>query len=89
MFCASSIIQRDNGRESVNQLLDELVSTFPNMQFIRGCPTHPLSQGSMEAVNKIVEHKLHAVMLTANSADWYSAACNQRSGPWCHEDDTI
>ena len=75
------MFQRDDGRESVNQLLDELVTTFPNMQFIIGCPRHPLSQGSVEAVNKTVEHKLHAMMLIANSAGWYSAACNERSGP--------
>lgn len=72
MFLAPSIVQTDNGQEFVNDLLNELATYFPEMQFIRGRPRHSQSQGSVEALDKTVEHKLHAMLRDTGRKDWYN-----------------
>lgn len=71
MFGPSNIIDSDNGREFVNQVMSDLASMFPGMQFIRGRPRHSQSQGSVEALNKLVERKLQAMTAETHLARYH------------------
>jgi hypothetical protein len=42
-FCAPLILQSDNGREFVNEVINELSLLWPNCQLINGRPRHPQS----------------------------------------------
>lgn len=65
----TQIIQTDHGREFVNKLMDQLVTFFPNMQFIHGRPRHSQSQGSVEAAIKTVQNRLFAMVKETGRKD--------------------
>ena len=49
VFSLSAIIHSDNGKEFVNKLIEDVVSTWPgHVQLISGRPRHPQSQGLVE-----------------------------------------
>ena len=52
------ILQHDNGREFVNQVILRLKKLWPTYVVVRGRPRHPQSQGSIERANKDVEEML-------------------------------
>ena len=72
LFGPPSIVQHDNGREFGNEPVAELANLYPNMQFIKGRPRHSQTQGLVEAANKTVQNKLHAVMQDTGRPDWYN-----------------
>ncbi|CAF4595037.1 unnamed protein product, partial [Didymodactylos carnosus] len=61
MFCmygAPCILQSDNGREFVNEIVEEVKELWPGLKICHGRPRHPQSQGSVEKANDDVERKL-------------------------------
>ncbi len=52
------ILQHDNGREFVNQVVHRLKRLWPTCVVVRGRPRHPQTQGSIERANKDVEEML-------------------------------
>ena len=56
-----SIIQSDNGREFVNRLIEEVISTWPGqVQLVHGRPRHPQSQGLVEQAHYSLERMIAA-----------------------------
>ena len=53
------IFQTDNGREFVNEELQDLCKKH-NVQFIHGRPYHPQSQGVVEKINEFLAQSLQA-----------------------------
>ena len=51
------ILQSDNGKEFVNQKVENYLSKN-NIKFIHGRPYYPQSQGSVEAFNKYIQNAL-------------------------------
>ena len=52
---APMILQSDNGREFVAEIIKELTSLWPECKILHGRPRHPQSQGSIERSNQDVE----------------------------------
>ena len=49
IFGLPSILQSDNGREFINKLIEEVISSWPGqVQLVSGRPRHPQSQGLIE-----------------------------------------
>lgn len=67
---APAILQSDNGREFVAQVVIDLVSRWPHCKIVHGRPRHPQSQGSVERSNADVENMLRAWMLDHKSNNW-------------------
>ena len=68
-----SIIHSDNGREFVNELIAEVVSSWPGqVQLVSGRPRHPQSQGLVEQAHYTLER-----MITAKVVE-----CKDQSPPW-------
>ena len=68
-----SILQSDNGREFINQLIKSVVETWPGqVQFISGRPRHPKSQGLVEQAHYSLER-----MLSAKIAEY-----DAKTPPW-------
>ncbi|CAG8459887.1 5633_t:CDS:1, partial [Dentiscutata heterogama] len=53
-----TILQSDNGKEFVAQVIKELMALWPSVKIINGRPRHPQSQGLVERANGILEQKL-------------------------------
>ncbi|CAG8657109.1 7947_t:CDS:2, partial [Diversispora eburnea] len=53
-----TILQSDNGKEFVAQVIKELIELWPSVTIINGWPRHPQSQGLVERANGILEQKL-------------------------------
>ncbi|CAG8464968.1 1266_t:CDS:1, partial [Dentiscutata heterogama] len=53
-----TILQSDNGKEFIAQVIKELITLWPSVKIINGCPRHPQSQGLVERANGILEQKL-------------------------------
>lgn len=51
IFGAPTILQSDNGREFVNQVIRELAVKWPGLKLVNGKPHHSQSQGSVERSN--------------------------------------
>eukprot|EP00731_Ephydatia_muelleri_P002793 Em0001g2793a len=53
------LVSSDNGKEFVNKLIGDVVSTWPgHVQLISGCPRHPQSQGLVEqALERMISAK--------------------------------
>ena len=64
------ILQHDNGREFVNQVVARLKRLWPGCIIVRGRPRHPQTQGSIERANKDVEEILGKWMTTHGSTRW-------------------
>ena len=72
---APIVLQSDNGREFVNEVLEALKLLWPGLQIIHGRPRHPQSQGSVERSNADVANMLGQWMADNNSTDW-ALGCN-------------
>ncbi|CAF1019989.1 unnamed protein product [Brachionus calyciflorus] len=64
------ILQMDNGREFVAQVVYELKKVWPGLSIVHGRPRHPQSQGSVERANADVKNMLRAWMRDNNSTRW-------------------
>ncbi|CAG8667591.1 4841_t:CDS:1, partial [Diversispora eburnea] len=53
-----TILQSDNGKEFVAQVIKELIELWPSVTIINGRPRHPQSQELIERANGILEQKL-------------------------------
>jgi len=58
-FCGKpEILQSDNGREFVNQIIEGFLKK-QGIEFIHGRPYHPQSQGFIERVNRTIQQSLN------------------------------
>ena len=55
VFGAPHILQSDNGREFVANVIEELKLLWPEMIIVHGRARHPQSQGSVERANDDVK----------------------------------
>ena len=55
-FGAPIILQSDNGREFVNQVIFNLKKLWKDLKIVNGRARHPQSQGSIERSNKEIEN---------------------------------
>ncbi|CAG8718614.1 5592_t:CDS:1, partial [Dentiscutata heterogama] len=46
-----AILQSDNRKEFIAQVIKELIALWLSVRIINGCPRHPQSQGLVEHVN--------------------------------------
>nr|XP_045591594.1 KRAB-A domain-containing protein 2-like [Procambarus clarkii] len=68
---APRILQSDNGREFVAEVIQELSNEmWPNMLLINSKPRHPQSQGSIERANGDVIKMLDSWMCENQTRDW-------------------
>ena len=67
---APKILQSDNGREFVNEIIEELVRLWPECVILHGRHRHPQSQGSIERSNQDIELMLQEWMSDNNSKRW-------------------
>ena len=67
---APCILQMDNGREFVAQVITELKLIWPGMTIVHGKPRHPQSQGSVERANGDVKIMLQLWMTDNNTTKW-------------------
>lgn len=58
MFGPPRILQSDNGREFVANVIQELTTMWPGLLLIHGSPRHPQSQGCVERGNGDLQLKL-------------------------------
>ena len=71
-----SILQSDNGREFVNKLIEEVLSSWPGqVQLVSGRPRHPQSQGLVEQAHYTMERMISAKVVESKLkcppwADW-------------------
>lgn len=65
-----TILQSDNGKEFVAQVIKELMALWPSVKIINGRPRHPQSQGLVERANGILEQKLGKWRETTGRNDW-------------------
>lgn len=54
-FGAPTILQSDNGRELVNQIVTKIYKMLPELKIVHGKPCHSQSQGSVERANQDIE----------------------------------
>lgn len=73
-FGAPAILQSDNGKEFVAQVITELSMLWKDCKIIRGRPRHPESQGSVERCNQDIENMLRA-WLKENASTKWSIGC--------------
>jgi len=69
-FGSPTILQSDNGKEFVAQIIRDLVGMWPETRIINGRPRHPQSQGLIESGNKTLEIKLSAWLEDNSREDW-------------------
>ena len=63
-----SIVQSDNGREFVNQVIESVVATWPGqVQLVSGRPHHPQSQGLVEQAHYTLERMMSAKILDSGA----------------------
>ena len=55
MFGAPIILQSDNDREFVSEVIRELKNMWPDCTIVHGRERHPQSQGSVERSNQDIE----------------------------------
>jgi len=58
IFGAPMILQSDNGREFVNQIINDLKCMWDNLKIVHGKPRHSQSQGSVERANQDIQNIL-------------------------------
>lgn len=69
-FGAPVILQSDNGREFVNQIITELASLWPELKIVHGKPRHSQNQGSVERANQDIENMLAVWMKDNKTTKW-------------------
>ena len=68
---APRILQSDNRREFVNEVINELAQLFdPEITIINGRARHPQSQGSVERANQCVKRMLNQWVSKRKSGGW-------------------
>lgn len=67
---APSVLQSDNGREFVNEVITNLKELWPSLNIVHGAPRHSQSQGSVERANQDVENMITSWMATNKSPHW-------------------
>ena len=73
VFGLPSILQSDNGREFINKLIKEVVSSWPGqVQLVSGRPRHPQSQGLIEQAHYTLERMISAKVVESGD----------KSPPW-------
>ncbi|CAF1016668.1 unnamed protein product [Brachionus calyciflorus] len=70
LFGPPYILQMDNGREFVAEVIKELKLIWPKMTIVHGKPRHPQSQGSVERANADVKDMLRLWMRENQSTNW-------------------
>ena len=70
LFGASSVLQSDNGREFVNEIIEQLKVMWPGLSIVHGEPRHTQSQGSVERANQDVEGMVQAWMADNQTKLW-------------------
>lgn len=73
LFGAPAILQSDNGKEFVNEVIDKIHADWPHVKIVHGKPRHKESQGSVERANRDIEEMLSAYMEERNTKDWPNA----------------
>lgn len=58
IFGAPMILQSDNGREFVNQIINDLKCMWDNLKIVHSKPRNSQSQGSVERVNQNIQNIL-------------------------------
>ena len=64
MLGAPTVLQSDNGREFVNEVVAEISKLWGTKQ-VHGRPYHPQSQGSVENLNRRVQEAIKCWMIEA------------------------
>jgi hypothetical protein len=67
---APVILQSDNGREFVVEVIKELMGTWKDCHIVHGSPRHPQTQGSVERANADVETMVMQWMDDHDSTNW-------------------
>ena len=67
------ILQSDNGREFVAEIVQQVMSIWKDVVIVHGRPRHPQSQGSVERANQDVEAMIGHWMKDNNSKNWVLA----------------
>ncbi|XP_074032143.1 KRAB-A domain-containing protein 2-like [Leptinotarsa decemlineata] len=67
---APCILQSDNGREFVNNVISELATLWPELEIVHGKPRHSQSQGSVERANQDLENMISSWLKDNNSTKW-------------------
>lgn len=69
-FGAPNILQSDNGREFVNEVIKNLCRIWDGVKVVHGKPRHSQSQGSIERANQDVENMLTTWMESNKTTKW-------------------
>ncbi|CAF4454714.1 unnamed protein product [Rotaria socialis] len=69
-FGPPKILQSDNGKEFVANIILNLKLNWPDLIIINGRPRHPQSQGLIERANAVVQKMLGKWLETNKSLDW-------------------
>jgi len=70
-FGLPKILQSDNGREFVNEIIREVLRSWPGeVTIINGRPRHSQSQGLIEKGNHLVEMQLQAFKCEHNDSSY-------------------
>ncbi len=72
-FLGPLILQSDNGREFVNQVIQELMLMWPTLKLVNGSPRHPQSQGSVERSNQDIENMITSWCSDNKTPKWSRA----------------
>ncbi len=67
---APVILQSDNGREFVAQIIDEMMRMWKDCKIVHGSPRHSQSQGSVEGANADVENMAMQWMEDEDRTNW-------------------
>ena len=70
MCGAPQMLQSDNGKEFVAQVIKEVVAIWPHCKILHGRLRHPESQGSVERANGDVKNMIRAWMIDNDSTRW-------------------
>jgi len=70
IFGAPFILQRDNGHEFANKIIQNLADMWPGLKLVYGKPRYSQSQGSVERSNQYVRDRLVAWMSDDNTKTW-------------------
>lgn len=65
------ILQHDNGKEFVNEVIQTLKAMWPTCIIVRGRPRHPQTQGSVERGNQDIHPMVGKWMKKNNSTKWH------------------
>ena len=69
-FGAPLILQSDNGKEFVAEVINEFKILWPELKIVHGAPRKPSTQGSVERSNFDIERILGSWMRDNNSSRW-------------------